>query len=229
MEAMVAAPTVRSVLPLWPPKVAVMVVVPGATALASPPGAMVAVAVVPEVQTAELVTSWAGPEVKLAVAMNCCVVPLAIVGLPGVTTTEMTVALVTVRVALPDTAPTAAEMAVCPGSTEVASPVPSTVAVAGVPDIQLAVAVTSRMLASLKVAIAVNCWVVPSAMAGVPGVTAMDTIVAAPTVRSVLPLCPSKVAVMVVVPGATALASPPGAMVAKPVWEEVHTALLVTS
>ena len=57
MEEMVAVDTVRVVLSVTGPIAAVTVVSPGLTALAKPPGAMVATAGLDELQVAELVKS----------------------------------------------------------------------------------------------------------------------------------------------------------------------------
>ena len=61
---------------------------------------------------------------------------------------------------------------------------------------------------------AVNCWVVPAAIEGVAGLTAMLTRVAALTVRVVLPLTSPSVAPMLLVPTASPVARPPALMVA---------------
>ena len=77
--------------------------------------------------------------------------------------------------------------------------------------------------------VAVNCWVSPLAIDGFAGVTAMDTRVAAVTVSVVEPLTLPDVALMVEVPVATAVASPPAVMVATLVVAELHVAVLVRS
>ena len=53
-----------------------------------------------------------------------------------------------------------------------------------------------------------NCWVVPFAIDGLVGVTAIDTRVAAVTVRVVVPLLPPEVAVIVALPWPTPDARP---------------------
>ncbi len=58
------------------------------------------------------------------------------------------------------------------------------------------------MLLSEKIPVAVNCSDVPTAIAGLVGVTEMDASVAAVTVRLVKPEILPKVAVMVVTPTA---------------------------
>jgi hypothetical protein len=64
------------------------------------------------------------------------------------------------------------------------------------------------MLPSVNVPVAVNCWVVPSAIDAAAGVTAIDTNDAAVTVTVVDPLIEPVVAVIVAVPSPTLLASP---------------------
>lgn len=78
---------------------------------------------------------------------------------------------------------------------------------------------------------AVNCWVAPVVMLGVAGVTLMDSSDAATTVKVVLPDWVPRVAVIVLVPAPTALASPfePVALltVATALAEEVHVTAVV--
>ena len=175
------------------PSFAEMTVLPTATLLASPsePAAfeIVAVATVAESHVAVVVTSWVVASLKKAVATNCRLVPLAIDGRGGVTTIDMSVALVTVSVVLPCTAPTVAEMTLVPPATPLANPFESLafeiVAAAVVADSHVAVVVRSCVVVSLYVPVAVNCCCVPSAMrAGAVGlvVTEIDTSVASVTV-----------------------------------------------
>jgi len=78
----------------------------------------------------------------------------------------------------------------------------------------------------------VNCWLVPDAMPGLDGVTAIDTRVAELMVRFVEPDTLPDVAVIVVEPAAAAVTSPlePTALliVAAP-FEELQVTVLVTS
>jgi hypothetical protein len=60
--------------------------------------------------------------------MNCCVVPLEIEALPGVTAMETSVAVVTVKLAEPLMAPLVAVTVVEPVATPVARPLAETVA-----------------------------------------------------------------------------------------------------
>ena len=75
------------------------------------------------------------------------------------TAIDVKVAAVTVRVAAGDVCPPkVAVMSDVPGATPVATPVfATTVATAGVPELQTEVAVTSREVPSLYTAVAVNC------------------------------------------------------------------------
>jgi len=75
-----------------------------------------------------------------------------------------------------------------------------------------------------NVPVAVNCSVVPFAIEGFAGVTAIDTSVAAVTVRVVEPLMPPDVASILLVPAATAVANPPAVIVATLVVTELHVA-----
>jgi hypothetical protein len=71
-----------------------MLVGPAATAVASPLGLMVAKPGADELQVTDEVRScWVLFE-KLPTALNCCVVPAAMVGVDGITVTETRVAVV---------------------------------------------------------------------------------------------------------------------------------------
>ena len=107
---------------------------------------------------------------------------------------------VTVSKVEPVADPDVALMFAVPAATLVASPVLPTVAVDVVSDDQVADAVRFCVLPSVKVPVAVNCCVVPSAIEAVWGVTAIETRVAVVTVNTVLPLTDPDVAVIVAVP-----------------------------
>ena len=72
-----------------------------------------------------------------------------------------------------------------------------------------------------------NCWFVPDAIEGFPGVTAMETRAAAATVRVVDPLTVPELAAMVVVPTPVPVARPPLEIVATPCDEELQLTVLV--
>src|SRR5216684_4026373 len=85
IDCKVAAVTVSSVEPEIPPNVALIELVPTATAVASPPAVMVAVAGVAEAQVTWAVRFCVVASLYVPVAVNCCVAPLVIEGLGGVT------------------------------------------------------------------------------------------------------------------------------------------------
>lgn len=77
------AETVMLALPLRPPMVAVMVVEPAASAVATPEAVIFATFALASDQVADAVTSWEEPSLKVPVALNCSVAPtkrLAVVG-----------------------------------------------------------------------------------------------------------------------------------------------------
>jgi hypothetical protein len=140
--------TVRVVFAETSPEVAVMVVVPAVTAVASPLLSTVATAVLEELQVTEMVTSWVVPSEKVPVAVNCWVVPPGTLGLAGVTAMEDKVAEVTIRVVPPETSPEVAVMIVVPAVRPLAKPVRLTVATAVLDDPQVARAVISLVVPS---------------------------------------------------------------------------------
>ncbi|HEV2717748.1 MAG TPA: hypothetical protein VGU64_20950, partial [Terriglobales bacterium] len=82
------------------------------------------------------------------------------------------------------------------------------VAAAALEELHRTDAVISWVLLSLKVPVAVNCLVVPTAILEFAGVTAIKTKVAALTLREALPVTPPEAAVIVVLPIPTAVANP---------------------
>ena len=157
--------------PLTPFVAAVMMLCPGSTAVASPAALIVATVVVSEVQVAVAVITWVLSSLRVAVAVNCWVVPSAMAGALGVTAMLSMVAALTVRLALAVCPSKLAVISEFPGASAVASPPVLMVATVVVAEVQVVELVTSWVELSLKVAVAVNCWVVPSAMLEVAGVT----------------------------------------------------------
>src|SRR5437667_1903800 len=107
-------------------------------------------------------------------------------GFVGVTAIEVRVAAVTVSVVLPETPPKVAVIVVVPAATDVARPCDPPalliVATAVLDELQVTWVVRSCVVLSLKVPVAVNCWVVPIGIPGVVGVTVIEARVAAVTV-----------------------------------------------
>lgn len=177
-----------------------------------------------ELHVASAVRSWIAPPVNVPEAVNCWVVPTAMVGVGGVSAMDDTVA--TVRLAEPDT-PKVAVMVGDPRATAVASPVLLIVATPVSDELQATYAVKFWVALFEKVPVAVNCCVVPSAIVGLDGVTAMNATVS--TVKLVDPDMLPEVAVMVVDPRAPAVASPVVLMLAIPVADELHVTDAVKS
>src|SRR6266496_5572683 len=113
MDCKTAGPTVRMPNPDTEPTVAVtvavMVELPTATAVAKPELLTVATLPDEEVHVARVLTSWVEVSVNVAVAVNCWVVPAAIVTVAGVTAIELITAAVTVMGVEPVMEPEVAE------------------------------------------------------------------------------------------------------------------------
>lgn len=241
MDTNAAGVTVKIDVPESEAKVAVITAVPAPTLSDKPslPAVLLIVATVPsfEVHAAEVVRSCVLPSVYVPVAVNCCVVPIAMDALGGVTAIETSTAGVTVNVVFPDTAPDSAAIVVVPLPTPEADPFrPAAlliVATPGLDELHRAVLVISCWVRSLKVAVAENCCVVPKGMLGIAGVTATDTTIAGVTVSPVEPLTPPTAAPMVVCPVPALLACPWLGDVlltlATAVLDELHVADAVTS
>lgn len=138
MELSVAVETRRVVVPDVVPNVAVIVVGPAATARARPPlAAILALDVSEEFQVTCAVKSWLVLSENVPVAVNCCVVPAAILWLMGVTVIELSVALETGRVVVPETGPCVAVMVVVPAAKAVALPSESMVVIDGSDELQV--------------------------------------------------------------------------------------------
>src|SRR5436305_552732 len=121
------------------------------------------------------------------------------VGLAGVTAMEASAAGPTVRVVEPVTEPLVAETAVVPVATAAAMP------------------------PAVEVPVAMNCWVVPLAMVGLAGVTAMEVrATGGRTERTVLPTTVPLAADITDVPAPKAVARPPEVMVAAAVLDDDH-------
>ena len=141
--------------------------------------------------------------------MNCCDVPRTMLGITGVMSMACSTAEVTVRVVPPDFPNKAALMKVEPTVTAEARPllVPMD-AKAGSVELHAACVVRSWTVLSVKIPVAVNCWLLPSAMLGLDGITPIDTSAADVIVRVVLPEIVPDIAVMTAEPGAADVAKP---------------------
>ena len=115
-----------------PPIAAVTVVAPALTGMPNPsePAALLTVATpgAEELQVANVVRFCVVLSEKVPMAVNCCSVSRAMLGIVGLTAMDTSVALVTVNVALPEIRPDVAVMVALPAATGMANPfVPTTV------------------------------------------------------------------------------------------------------
>jgi hypothetical protein len=211
IETRSAAVTVRTVEPVIPPEVALMVEVPVARLVARPVALTLAVEGVSEAQVALELRSCVCKSVNVPVAVNCCVVPNAIDGVAGVTAIDTSAAVVTASVVLPLIKPEVAVMRVVPTPALVAKPLARRlliVATFGDAELHCTVAVISWVLPSVKVPVAVNCCCAPTGMLGKAGVTAIETSTAGVTVSLVEPIIPERLAVTRLLPTFTLVANP---------------------
>jgi hypothetical protein len=153
IETKVAGVIVRTVEPVMDPRVAVIVVCPFVTLVASPLlGAallIVAIAGTELFQITDALILRVLPSVYVPVAVSCSVVPNAIEALPGVIEIETRAALVTVRLVDPVTTPELAAMTVEPVPTAVANPVAEIVAAPGCEELQFTTLVKFCVVPSL--------------------------------------------------------------------------------
>jgi len=147
-------------------------------------------------------------------------------GLTGVTDMEDRVAEVAVRVALPESVPEVtvmvAVMVAVPAAAAVARPLLSTVTTDASVELQVICVVISWLVPSEYAPEAADCWVTPTGMLGLTGVTDMEDRVAEVTVRVIAPEIVPEVAVMVTAPGAAAVLRPLLLTVATDVLDEVQ-------
>jgi hypothetical protein len=169
-------------------------------------------------------------------ALNCNSTPRGIEGFAGVTAMEVTVALVTVSVAVPETGPEGevpvAVIVVVPAIKPKTVPFVGIVslmeATVGEDEVQFTVLVMFCVLPSAKVPVAVKEVAVVAAMDMLGGFTAID-VRGGSTVKVVVPLILPDAAVTVVVPQATLIANPPALMVAVAGVFELQVTELVKS
>jgi hypothetical protein len=222
-----AAVTVKSVAELNVPSAAVIVDEPAIRPVARPDALIVATAVLDEVHTTWPVTSAVDPSVKVPVAVNCWVVPSAIVGLAGVTAIDVTTTGVTVSVVVPPMSPSVAVIVETPVASVDARTVALTVATVVFADAQLTEFVSVLVEPSENVPVAANCSVRPLATLGSVGVTEIDRSVALTTVTELAPATAPSVAVIVDEPVATVDIKPVAEMVATDAFNEVQVTELV--
>jgi hypothetical protein len=223
-----AVEIVSAVEPLMFPKAAEIVVLPVATVVTSPVLTTVAAAGFEEVHSTESEMSCVLVSLKVPVAVNCFVVPAAMLELAGVTAIETRLAPVTVSVVVPLTDPLMTVIVVLPTPAPFASPLPSTVATLPDPEDQAA-DVKSCVLPSSKFPTALNCSVVPTAIDGFDGLSEMDVRFAGTTVNTLSSLNEPTVAVIVAEPAANVATRPVPLTVATDPEEELQVTPLLRS
>jgi hypothetical protein len=154
MLVRVAVVTVRFIEPLTEPSVAVMAVVPPPEAFAIPELDIVATEEFEEFQETPT-SACVLPSLKVPVAVNCSLVPAAIVLCGADTAMDTRVAGSTFRVAVSDIAPTLPVMVVVPVAIPVAIPEESMVATP-VDDEDHVTFVRSCVVPSVNVPVATN-------------------------------------------------------------------------
>jgi len=207
-ETIWALVTSRVTEALAVPSAAAMVTTPGVKPRASPLLPILATPASEELQVAWVVRSRVLPSLKVPTAENCSLVVSAIVTLPGVIAIEARSAAFTLAEALPLIVPEAAVMVTVPRFRAVTRPLTVIEATLVFDELQVTMPVTSCVLPSENVPVAVNCCKVPSGRDAFAGVTAIDVKVALVTVSTALDETLPEVAVMFATPGASPFASP---------------------
>jgi len=205
-----ASVTVIDDVPVFVSLVAVIVMVPGATAVTKPFASTLATVASLEAH----VTVRPGRMLLLtsvSVAVSCCVgvIPTTRLAEGGLTATALTGATVTVIEEVPLLVSLVAVIVEVPAATAVTKPFASTVAAAALLDVQITVRPLSGLpLASVRFAVSCCVGVTPNTRVAVAGVTVTALTGATVTVIADVPIFVSLVAVIVVLPAPTAVTKP---------------------
>ena len=219
-DTRVPVPTVRVVLPVTPEAVAEIVAVPPFLPCARPEPRSDAMLGLDDFHETPPRLLAVLPSLNVPLALNLIEVPRAIRGFAGFTVMETRCAVETVSPVDPLTPPKTALIVLLPAATLVRSPWPLMVAAAGFEDVQTADPLTSCEVLSLNVPVAANCFVVPTAILEFAGVTAIEIKLAPVMVSDAVPLTEPELAVIVVKPVPTLVATPVESTVATDKDEE---------
>ena len=208
-------------MPDTPPVVAVIVVMPFASAVAIPVTGSIVATPAGAADQVKLRPRITLPLASCAIAVNGCASPRASsVADAGVTTTEV-MTCATERVAVPTTPAAVAVIVTEPGARPVASPVASTVAIAGSDELQVNVwPATGRPFPSSATA-PYCCSKLTLASAADAGLTTTDLTICA-TASVAVPETPLAAAVIMAVPFPIAVTTPLGSTRATSVLSDVH-------
>src|ERR1019366_9134556 len=200
--------TVMVAVPVFVSLVAVIVAVPRATAVTSPLALTVAL-VASDVPHVTVRPESVLPLASSVAAVSCCVAPMTNVAVAGVTVTVATGIGLTVMVAVPVFVSLVAVIVAVPGATAVTSPLVLTVALVA-SDVPHVTVRPESVLPLASSVVAVSCCVAPMTNVAVAGVTVTVATGIGLTVMVMVavPVFVSLVAVIVAVPGATAVTSP---------------------
>jgi hypothetical protein len=219
-ETSVPVPTVSVVVPVTPEADAEMVTVPPFLPWVSPEPRIEAIFGLEDFHETPLRFVAVLPSLNVPVALNLIEVPRAIRGFAGLMLMETRWAVETVSPVDPLIAPKSALIVLPPVATLVSRPWLLMVAAAGFEEVQTTEAVTSCVLLSLNVPVALNCFVVPTAILEFAGVTTIEIKVAPEIVSDAVPLTDPALAVIVATPVPTLVARPVESMVAMEEDEE---------
>ena len=215
-----AGDTVSVTTSLLPSLVPVMIALPAASAVTTPLAFTVATVVALLLHVTVRPVSTV-PFDERSTALACTVCPTTIDESVSETSTESTGIGETVTVAVPLFPSLVAVITDVPTATAVMTPAPDTVATDGEALLHVTVRPASTPPTESRVT-AVACVVVPSTIDDEASVTTTALTGTGDTVTAAVALCPSLVAVMVAVPGATAVTRPLADTVATPVADEVQ-------
>jgi hypothetical protein len=180
------AVNVSKVEPLIDPTVALIVVVPSATSVASPSLTTVATPGFEELQVTELVKFCVLPSLSKPVAVNCWLTAFGMDSFAGVIDMETSAAVTVTDEQLEGPPDTEAHTLVVPALIPVTNPgdvVEFTVATFVLVELQLAWLVTFWPDPSLNISVALSCWLVCAGILGEGGVTLTETGVATTSVE----------------------------------------------
>jgi hypothetical protein len=213
--------TVIEAVPVFPSLVAVIVTVPSATPVTTPPDDTVAMPVLPELHVTVRPVSTL-PFASFVVAASGVVVPITTFVAPGVTVTVLTGGGVTVTVAVALFVSAVAVIVAVPCATPVTTPVDETVATAVLLELHATGrSVTTVPFASFTVAVSEPVVVAATVIEG-GAIVILPTGIAV-TVIEAVPDLPSLVAVIVALPAPTAVTVPFDDTVATPLLLVVQT------
>jgi hypothetical protein len=185
------------------PSVAVTVTRPGANPRACAPEVKLSTDVFDDDQVTSKLTLCVLPSVKVPVAIKPTLVPWAMFPLPGCIEIELRLLVSTVTEVLALADSNVADMVAVPTFFAVTRPLTVIGAMPGEDELHATTPVTSCLVLSEKVAVALNCWLTSSARVGFMGKMLSEVAVAEVTVRDAVAEIDPDEAVIVTLPAET--------------------------